>query len=142
VASVTWQCPQCGRRVPNRAAECHCGTTREAALAAAAHLPPTPAAPAAGRRPRPASPYRFSWASLPGEIKLMVVGLGLVLLAGIAFLVFVPSRPQPIVPLLGWSEPTSSRPKPSPTAAPRAGRRARNPSPSPSPEPKKGWLPW
>ena len=35
MASVTWQCPRCGRRVPNRVDECHCGMGREAALAAA-----------------------------------------------------------------------------------------------------------
>ena len=48
MASVTWQCPQCGRRVPNRAEECHCGMTRSAALAAAT------AAPAASGRAGPA----------------------------------------------------------------------------------------
>ena len=135
---MTWQCPQCGRRVPNRVDECHCGVRREAALAA-------PVANASARRGFPlatmATPkvpvppqYRFSWRGLPRDLKLLAIGLILVLVGSIAWL-FVPWRPKPVVPLLGWSEPLSS--KPPPTPPPR-----KSPEPSPSPAAKKGWLPW
>ncbi len=137
MTSVTWQCPQCGRRVPNRALECHCGMTRGAALAAAASPAPGSAGGAASSGPRAPVPslYRFSWRGLPGEIKLMAVGLVVVLLLGLGWLVLVPWRPKPIVPLLGWSEPTSRRnPSPAPLPSPR-------PPGQPKPQ-KKGWLPW
>jgi len=77
--------------------------------------------------------YRFSWRTLPRDVKLLAVGIILVLLSGIGWL-FVPWRPKPIVPLLGWSEPTSSRPLPTPP--PR-----KSPAPPPSPSGKKGWQP-
>ena len=111
---------------------------REAALAA-------PVANASARRGPPlatmATPqvpvppqYRFSWRGLPRDLKLLAIGLILVLVGSIAWL-FVPWRPKPLVPLLGWSEPLSSKPRPNPT--PR-----KSPEPSPSPAAKKGWLPW
>lgn len=135
MASVTWQCPQCGRRVPNRAEECHCGMTRRAALAAAQSAAPGTAASAAGAGAQAPSLYRFSWRALPREIKLMAVGLVVVLLLGLGWLFVVPYRPKPIVPLLGWSEPTSPRKeRPTPTPSPRTPGQ-------PAPR-KKGWLPW
>jgi hypothetical protein len=136
MASVTWQCPQCGRRVPNRAEECHCGMTKRAALTAAQSPVPGSVAGAASSGPRAPVPslHRFSWRGLPRELKLMAVGLAVVLLLGLGWVFMVPYRPQPIVPLLGWSEPTSPRPRPTPSPSPRG-------SGQPKPE-KKGWLPW
>lgn len=135
MASVTWQCPQCGRRVPNRAAECHCGMTREAALAAAHNAAVGPVAGPTPDGPTALSPYRFSWRGLPREVKLMAVGLVLVLLLGLGWLILVPYRPKAIVPLLGWSEPTSPRKeRPLPSPSPKAPGQ-------PAPQ-KKGWLPW
>ncbi len=134
---MTWQCPQCGRRVPNRVDECHCGVRRETALAAPAAEASLRAKPPLGTMATPAVPvppqYRFSWRTLPRDVKLLAVGIILVLLSGIGWL-FVPWRPKPIVPLLGWSEPTSSRPLPTPP--PR-----KSPAPPPSPSGKKGWQP-
>jgi hypothetical protein len=72
--------------------------------------------------------YRFSWRALPRDLKLLAIGLVVVIVGSIAWL-FVPWRPKPIVPLLGWSEPTSSRPLPTPP--PR-----KSPAPSPSPAAK------
>jgi hypothetical protein len=108
---------------------------RDAALAAsaAASRAQVAAAPAAERPPLPPE-YRFSWRRLPRDIKLIAVGLILVLLLGLGWL-FVPWRPTPIPPLLGWSEPTSGRkPTPPPKAKPRpANKKAGK---------KKGWFPW
>ena len=50
VASHTWTCPTCGRRVPLRAEACHCGMTRARAEELAA------AAPADARAPSPHAP--------------------------------------------------------------------------------------
>jgi hypothetical protein len=133
MTAATWPCPQCGRRVPNRAQECHCGMTRQAALAAAPRGAEGPA-PSAAEGAKVPSPYRFSWRRLPGEIKLMAIGLVLVLLLGLAFLVLVPHRPTAVVPLLGWSEPRTPRREPSPSPSPAT---AKQPAPQ-----KKGWLPW
>ena len=47
MSSVTWLCPNCKRRVPNRVSTCHCGTTRAQADQAAA------AEQAAAKRPEP-----------------------------------------------------------------------------------------
>jgi hypothetical protein len=67
--TATWTCP-CGRRVPARITECHCGTTRAQAEAAAVRAPaafrPTAAgnaAPAAGLR-RPGWRSRVPWRRL------------------------------------------------------------------------------
>jgi hypothetical protein len=106
---------------------------RQAALAEAAAKKRAvmPGSAPATRPPVPA-PYRFSWRSLPRDIKLMAIGLVVVLLAGLGWL-FVPRRANPITPLLGWSEPTSPRKVVPPT--PR-------PTPTPVGKKKKGWLPW
>ena len=138
VASVTWQCPQCGRRVPNRVDECHCGVRREAALTAPVANPLARGVPALATMATPQVPLppqsRFSWRGLPTDLKLLAIGLILVLVGSIGWL-FVPRRPAPMVPLLGWSEPLSSQGRPTPP--PRT-----SPAPSPSPSAKKGWLPW
>jgi hypothetical protein len=110
---------------------------REAALAAPVADRSPRAAPPLGTMATPKVPvpaiYRFSWRALPRDLKLLAIGLVLVVVGSIAWL-FVPWHPKPIVPLLGWSEPTSSRPLPTPPP--------RKPEPSPSPAGKKGWLPW
>ena len=135
---MTWQCPQCGRRVPNRVSECHCGVRREAALAAPPAEPSARGIPGLGTMATPGVPvppqYRFSWRGLPRDLKLLAIGLVLVLVGGVAWL-FVPWRPKPVVPLLGWSEPVSGQARPTPP--PRT-----HPAPAPSPKAKKGWLPW
>ena len=98
----------------------------------------TPTAP----RPLPDA-YRFSWRSLPRDIKMLAISFIVVMLAGIAWL-FTPWRPKPIAPLLGWSEPTAA-PTPRPTATPRPTPTRRPPpgqNPSPTPSPKKGFWPW
>jgi hypothetical protein len=113
--------------------------TRSAALAAAT------AAPAAsgragqalagppGKASRPApipAAYRFSWRSLPRDVKFMAIGLVLVLVVGLGWLVFVPFRPKPIIPVLGWSEPTGPRkPIPTPTPRPRPAKKKRGVQP-------------
>ena len=135
MASVTWSCPQCGRRVPNRAQACHCGTTRQAAIAAAQNAVPGLGEGGAADGARVPSPYELSWRGLPREFKLTAVGLVLVLLLGLGWLILVPYRPKAIVPLLGWSEPSSPRKEvPTPTPSPQVPGR-------PAPQ-KKGWLPW
>ena len=76
--------------MPLRAEACHCGMPRARAeeLAAAA-------APAARRPPRPTrqvSPGRL-FAALPRDVKALVVGGALVLLAGLGWMAFGPERP-------------------------------------------------
>ena len=111
---------------------------REAALASPAAAPSVRGIPTLGTMADPVVPvpalYRFSWHSLPRDLKFLAIGLVLVLVGGVAFL-FVPWRPKPTVPLLGWSEPVSGQPRPTPP--PR-----KSPAPAASPAPKKGWLPW
>jgi hypothetical protein len=104
---------------------------REAALAAPLAQRRGPAAPVPeAAKARLPPEYRFSWRRLPRDVKLMAVGLIAVLLLGLGWL-FVPWRPTPVPPLLGWSEPTSGRKPPPPKASPR-----------PRGQKKKGWLPW
>jgi len=111
MSSVTWPCPNCGRRVPNRVSQCHCGTTKEDAVrqaeAAAAQGAPVPRA-----RPRPTGP-RVRFGSLGWDIKGLMIGLVVVaLLALVRF--FWPSEPERIVPVLGHVDATPS-PTPRPT---------------------------
>jgi hypothetical protein len=120
MSSVTWPCPNCGRRVPNRISQCHCGTTREDALrqaeAGAAVSPPGALRPA--RRGTGIRIGPLTW-----DLKALLIGLVLVALLGIVRL-FWPSQPERIVPVLGHVDAT---PKPLPTPTPKA----------------KGWkLPW
>jgi hypothetical protein len=126
--AVTWSCPNCGRRVPLRVSQCHCGTTREDADRLAAAGGPAPTARGGGvPRPRPRRPGRaFRIGPLSWDLKALLVGIVVVILLGIASL-FWPREPERIVPVLGYVNPRP--PSPSPSA-----------KPTPSP---KGWkLPW
>jgi hypothetical protein len=120
MSSVTWPCPNCGRRVPNRVPECHCGTTREDALrqaAAGAAVGPS-GTPRAARRGPPIRLGPLTW-----DLKALLIGLVLVSLLGLVRL-FWPGQPTPVVPLLGHLD---IRPSPTPTPTPKG----------------KGWkLPW
>ena len=120
--SHSWTCPTCGRRVPLRAEACHCGMPRARAeeLAAAA-------APAERRPPRPTrqvSPGRL-FAALPRDVKALVVGGALVLLAwpgvdGVRARAAHP-RPRPC-----WAGSTRARPR-CRSPRPRPGRRSSSP---------------
>jgi hypothetical protein len=119
MSSVTWPCPNCGRRVPNRVSQCHCGTTREDALRqAAAGAAVGPAAPRRARRGPPIRIGPLTW-----DLKALLIGIVLAAVLGIVRL-FWPSEPPRVVPVLGHVDAT--------------------PPPAPSPSPKsKGWkLPW
>jgi len=101
--------------VPLRAEACHCGMPRARAeeLAAAA-APPE-------RRPplstRPVSPGLF-FAALPRDVKALVIGGALVMVAGLGWMVFGPRQPSTTPALLGWVDP-GPPPVPKPTPAPR-----------------------
>jgi hypothetical protein len=73
------------------------------------------------RRPPPrtrrASAGRF-FAALPPDIKALVVGSALVMVAGLGWMVFGPRRPSSSPAVLGWVDP-GPRPAPKPTPAPR-----------------------
>ena len=118
--SVTWPCPNCGRRVPNRVDQCHCGTTRQDALRQAAQSAAVPS-PGSPRTARKGPPIRLG--PLTWDLKALLIGLALVALLGLVRL-FWPERPDPILPVLGHVDAT--------------------PPPVPKPTPKpKGWkLPW
>jgi hypothetical protein len=56
---------------------------------------------------------------VPGDVKALLAGMVLVILAGLGWLVFGP-RPEPIPPVLGVVDPgppPASEPTPSPTPA-------------------------
>ena len=108
MASLTWTCPNCNRRVPNRAPACHCGTTRvqadqlETALARGG--------PWVGR----GAPAKVGW-----DIKGLAIGLVAVVVLGLTWL-FIPHRPDPIVPVLGFADHVPSPPpSPPPRKQPR-----------------------
>lgn len=111
----TWACPSCGRRVPLRAEACHCGMTRaraEAATAAPAEASPRPA------RPRLPVSRREVLATMPGDVKALVVAGAIVLAAGLGWLVFGPSRSSSIPAVLGHVDqgpPPAPKPTPRPT---------------------------
>jgi hypothetical protein len=122
MTSATWTCPSCKRRVPSRVSVCHCGTTREQADRAEL-LPPPPAPP--GRPRRGLLSALPPWSSLPWDLKALILAFGLVVVLAVVVL-FLPSRPQQIQPLLGYTDPSPP---------PRS-------SPSPAPSPKHWKLPW
>lgn len=112
----TWACPSCGRRVPLRAEACHCGMTRaraeEVAAASPAEAPP--------RRARSRLPVsrREVLATMPGDVKALVVAGAIVLAAGLGWLVFGPSRSSSIPAVLGHVDqgpPPAPKPTPRPT---------------------------
>lgn len=115
MASLSWTCPTCGRRVPRRAEACHCGMPRARAEELAAAATPTERRPP--RRTRPVSPGRL-FAALPLDIKALVVGSALVLVAGLGWMAFGPQRHTPTPALLGRVDPGPppvAKPRPSPT---------------------------
>jgi len=75
----TWRCI-CGRQVPARMGECHCGVTRDQALAAAK-----------ADQPEPPKPLTLLGLSLRLGAAAAVVVLGVAV-----FLVYLPSAPPPI----------------------------------------------
>lgn len=112
----TWTCPSCGRRVPVRAEACHCGMTRARAEEAAAASPAeAPRRPARSRLP---VSRREVLATMPGDVKALVVAGAIVLAAGLGWLVFGPSRPSSTPAILGHVDqgpPPAPRPTPRPT---------------------------
>ena len=100
--------------MPLRAEVCHCGMPRAraeelAAASPAERLPP--------RRTRQVSPGRF-FAALPPDVKALVVGSTLMIVAGLGWMAFGPERPSTTPALLGWVDP-GAPPVPKPTPTPR-----------------------
>jgi hypothetical protein len=113
--AAAWVCARCRRRVPGYIEVCHCGATRAEASSSAAPL---------GARPR-VGPRHVPW-----QVWLAVGVMGVALLGGAISLLFVPRRPQPTVPLLGYVD---RLPPSAPRAKPSAARSsAPKPAPSPS----------
>jgi hypothetical protein len=114
MSSVTWTCPGCKRRVPNRVSTCHCGTTRAQADQAAALQQ------AAERRPGPRAwkprPRRLPLGPLGRDVKLLLAGIAVITILAIARM-FVPWQPTPIHPVLGFAA-NAPRPKEAPTPLP------------------------
>jgi hypothetical protein len=117
MASHSWTCPACGRRVPLRAEACHCGMPRARAEELAAAAAAAPAERRPPRRTRQVSPGRF-FAALPPDVKTLAVGAALVMVAGFGWMVFGPRRPPSTPALLGWVDP-GPPPVPKPTPTPR-----------------------
>jgi hypothetical protein len=100
--------------VPLRAEACHCGMPRARAeeLAAAATVERRPPP-----RTRRVSPGRL-FAALPTDVKALVVGSALVMLAGLGWMAFGPRQPSTTPALLGWVD-QGPPPVPKPTPPPR-----------------------
>jgi hypothetical protein len=113
MSTVTWPCPNCGRRVPNRVSQCHCGTTREDAFRQA-EVGATESPAGTPRRPRRGPPIRLG--PLTWDLKALLIGIALVALLGLVRL-FWPGTPTPIVPVLGYVD---SPPRPGPTPTPKS----------------------
>ena len=113
--SHTWACPSCRRRVPLRAETCHCGMTRARAdeLAAAAPAAPTRPAP-----PRRSGGRAEVISAMTGDVKALLAAAVLVLVAGLGWLVFGPSRTPATPAVLGWVD-QGPPPAPKPTPSPR-----------------------
>lgn len=107
VESHTWTCSRCGRRVPRRAEVCHCGATRAQAEEA-------PIAPLAAPRPKVPAPTRLP--PVPADVKALVAGGLLVLVAGFFWLVFGPRRAPTTPAVLGYVDagPPPAHPSPRP----------------------------
>jgi len=113
-ASHTWTCPACGRRVPLRAEVCHCGMTQEHARQQAAAVAPVAARPV---RPQRAGVRAEAVAAMTGDVKVLLVAGAIVMVAGLGWLVFGPSRGATMPRVLGWVDhgpPPAPRPTPSP----------------------------
>jgi hypothetical protein len=101
--------------VPLRVTTCHCGTTREQALAATAGpLEPPPPRATGVRGPSIAQ----AMAAAPNDVKAMAIGAALVLVVGLVWLVVAPSRPVTTPAVLGWVDP-GPPPVPRPTPLPQ-----------------------
>jgi len=94
----TWTCPSCARRVPLRAEACHCGMKRALAEELRAAQPPAVAAP---RVARGTSDRRAAMKAMTGDVKLLLAASALVLVVGLAWLVFGPRR-EPYPAVLGY----------------------------------------
>jgi hypothetical protein len=110
----TWTCSGCGRRVPQRASLCHCGTSREQSLAARRTArgagPPRPAPWAEG--------WRGLWRSLPLDVKALAIAAALVIAAGLGWLALGPSLPNDTPALLGHVERPLAARRPAPRPVP------------------------
>jgi hypothetical protein len=69
------------------------------------------------RRTHPVSPSRI-FVALPPDVKALVVGSALVMVAGLGWMVFGPGRPPSTPAVLGWVDP-GPPPVPKPTPSPR-----------------------
>jgi len=115
MASHSWTCPTCGRRVPLRVGACHCGMPRARAEELAAAAAPVERRPPG--RTRGPSRGRF-FAALPPDVKALVVGSALVMVAGLGWMAFAPRRPSTAPALLGRVD-LGPPPVPKPTPTPR-----------------------
>jgi hypothetical protein len=120
MSSVTWACPNCKRRVPNRVSTCHCGTTRAQAsqLEASEEVRTKRPAPKAWTpRPRP-----IRRTPLSRDVKLLLVGLVVIVVLAIVRML-MPWQPAVIHPVLGFRDsapPTlPAKPTPLPVGTPR-----------------------
>jgi hypothetical protein len=117
MASLTWTCPNCQRRVPSRVDACHCGTTRGQAEQLAVASPGGAGSGGAFGYGGPAGGAELGW-----DVKGPALGLVLVAVLAAGWLVFRPYRPDPIYPVLGFVD---KAPTPPPTMV------ARRPAPPP-----------
>ncbi len=126
MSSVTWLCPNCKRRVPNRISTCHCGTTRAqadqtAAAQEAASKRPAPQAWTPRPRPAPRAP-------LGRDVKALLIGLVVVAILAVVRML-MPWRPESIRPVLGFQVPA---PPPKAKVTPRPLPSPRAPAPAPT----------
>jgi hypothetical protein len=93
-SSFMWSCPSCGRRVPRRAAVCHCGMTQDRAQELAALERPARAPASDGGRP-----------GLPRDVSVLLGGAALVLVAGLVWAALAPAPRNATTPVLGRIDP-------------------------------------
>jgi hypothetical protein len=89
--------------------------TRARAEELAAVAPAAPARPAA---PRGAGVRAEAVAAMTGDVKALLAAAALVVVAGLGWLVFGPSRPAATPAVLGWVD-QGPPPAPKPTPSPR-----------------------
>lgn len=107
---ATWVCAACRRRVPSYVEVCHCGAGR-----------PRPGSVTAAEQPEAlplGAPLRVDPRQVPWQVWLAIGVMGVALLVGAVSLWFLPRRPEPVVPLLGYIDrvPQAARASPSPPA--------------------------